>query len=82
MGIVPFKELECKDKILKLERPTNVIVGAKDKEGAEDGAIDDKIVGYADGVLIGELDGELDDALEGTVDSLGELDRLEVSPQK
>ena len=40
------------DKVLKLERPICVMVGSKDKEGTEDGAIDDAIVGYADGVLL------------------------------
>ena len=33
------------DKVLKLESPINVMVGAKDKEGDEDG------------ILLGELDG-------------------------
>ena len=29
-----------------------ILSTAKDKEGTEDGAIDDAIVGYADGVLL------------------------------
>ena len=52
----------------------NVMVGAKDKEGAEDGSFDNTTVGYADGVLLWRLVGDMDSVLVGTDDSLGELD--------